>query len=98
MAPAGVATVVVLVADASTTASCWAWRAPEVRIDSPANAADTLPIEATSANTSNRFMQFLLTDPGNDRAHPVEEAFAFGAGCRGAWGSPASAQPRTGSL
>ncbi len=59
-AGAGVATVVVLLVDASATASSFAWRAPDVRSDSPAKAADAFPIDATSANTSNRFMPFLL--------------------------------------
>src|SRR3982751_5956477 len=72
--PPGVATVVALLAEASATASCCAWRAPDVRIDSPAKAADAFPIEATSANTSNRFMQSLLTDPVNDRGSPVEKS------------------------
>src|SRR6187399_2048840 len=91
VAPAGVATVVVLLAEASATASCCAWRAPEVRIDSPANAADAFPIEATSAITSNRFMQSLLTDPvNNDRDSPVEKKSRSGAGNRGARRSPGS--------
>src|SRR4249919_1896290 len=61
VAPAGLATVVTLFAEASATASCCAWRVPDVRIDSPANTADALPSEATRANTRNRFMPFLLT-------------------------------------